>query len=210
MVRITSDNLFRVWRRVGKQTPFIARRNGWFHMSYRVTRVIPKGQYGEAFGVILQDGVVDGDGAEVPIKNAGCGNWELIESLIDDASLSKWNCLGDDNKLLFGKYKGRFINEVQELDPDYMTWAFDEVDGLRELYFTRENRVSLEELHQIKKQIKEKLEFSAHEWIKSSVEFDYEAILDYYKRRVYLEELSVQEAAQEMTNYYQSHNYGGK
>ena len=37
-----SENIFDIWRFLGKGTPFIVRRNGWFHLSYKVTKEIPK------------------------------------------------------------------------------------------------------------------------------------------------------------------------
>ena len=80
-----SENIFDIWRFLGKGTPFIVRRNGWFHLSYKVTKVIPKGKYGEAFGYRLTDGKFEVDTPqEEPIGCCGCGNWELIENLIED------------------------------------------------------------------------------------------------------------------------------
>ena len=46
-----SENIFDIWRFLGKGTPLIVRRYGWFHLSYKVTKVIPKGKYGEAWGI---------------------------------------------------------------------------------------------------------------------------------------------------------------
>lgn len=53
---MNSENIFDIWRFLGKGTPFIVRRNGWYHLSYMVTRVKPKGHYGEAYGYRLIDG----------------------------------------------------------------------------------------------------------------------------------------------------------
>ena len=33
-----SENIFDIWRFLGKGTPFIVRRNGWYHLSYKVTK----------------------------------------------------------------------------------------------------------------------------------------------------------------------------
>lgn len=53
---MNSENIFDIWRFLGKGTPFVVRRNGWYHLSYMVTRVKPKGHYGEAYGYRLTDG----------------------------------------------------------------------------------------------------------------------------------------------------------
>lgn len=37
-----SDNIFDIWRFLGKSTPFVVRRNGWHHLSYKVTKVTHK------------------------------------------------------------------------------------------------------------------------------------------------------------------------
>ena len=44
---------------------------------------------------------------EKMIDCCGCGNWELIENLIEDVDNLKWNCLDESNNLTFGKYKGQ-------------------------------------------------------------------------------------------------------
>lgn len=105
-----SENIFDIWRFLGKGTPFIVRRNGWYHLSYKVTRVIPKGKYGEAFGYRLTDGKIEVDTPqEESIGCCGCGNWELIENLIEDVEALRWDCLDANNNLTFGKYKGTIV-----------------------------------------------------------------------------------------------------
>ena len=83
-----SENIFDIWRFLGKGTPFIVRRNGWFHLSPQ----------------------------EEPIDCCGCGNWELIENLIEDVDALQWNCLDANNNLTFGKYKGMNVEDIKNKD----------------------------------------------------------------------------------------------
>lgn len=76
---MNSENIFDIWRFLGKGTPFVVRRNGWYHLSYMVTRVKPKGHYGEAYGYRLTDGKPEnGITEEQVIDCCGCGNWEIL------------------------------------------------------------------------------------------------------------------------------------
>ena len=110
---MNSENIFDIWRFLGKGTPFVVRRNGWYHLSYMVTRVKPKGHYGEAYGYRLTDGKPEnGITEEQVIDCCGCGNWELIENLIEDVDNLKWSCLDESNNLTFGKYKGMNVDEI--------------------------------------------------------------------------------------------------
>lgn len=150
-----SENIFDIWRFLGKGTPFIVRRNGWFHLSYKVTKVIPKGKYGEAFGYRLTDGKFEVDTPqEEPIGCCGCGNWELIENLIEDVEALQWNCLDANNNLTFGKYKGMNVEDIKDKDEDYFKWAWGNVGGLSELLFVRKYDISLQDLLKTKKQLK--------------------------------------------------------
>ena len=65
-----------------------------------------------------------------------------------------------DNNLTFGKYKGMNVDEVKSKDEDYFKWALGYVGGLQELLFSRKYNISLQELLNTKKQIKEHLSFS--------------------------------------------------
>lgn len=199
-----SDNVFSIWRYVGKQTPFIVRRNGWFHFSYKVTRVIPKGQYGEAYGYELHDGKMDDNAQEIPVGCCGCGNWELIEDLVEDVEQKKWNCLDDNGNLNFGKYKGKDPHIVFKDDKKYGDWALGYVGGLDDLLFSKDHNVSLKELDNIKRQIKSNLNFSSDDWIKSRVDMNYDFCLDMLKKDVFLKNMSVEEASNKMNTYYKS------
>ena len=73
---MNSENIFDIWRYLGKGTPFVVRRNGWFHLSYMVTEVKPKGQYGEAYGYRLIDGKPEND---ITVSTAiECCGWRKL------------------------------------------------------------------------------------------------------------------------------------
>ena len=91
---MNSENIFDIWRFLGKGTPFVVRRNGWYHLSYMVTRVKPKGHYGEAYGYRLTDGKPEnGITEEQVIDCCGCGNWKekTIEELVSITGLTASN-----------------------------------------------------------------------------------------------------------------------
>ena len=167
------DNIFNIYYEIGKRVPFQVKRNnvgfkGYFDMEYRystkgitymVERVVPKGEYGYAFGYLLKDGVRDDElhqkynygKTNGSITCAGCGEWCLIDipglskeevSRFQDA---KDNChntfqqTGDprptvkiiqpDDEMPFGKYKGKKLREVAEQDPAYINWAINNVSN---------------------------------------------------------------------------------
>ena len=199
-----SENIFDIWRFLGKGTPFIVRRNGWFHLSYKVTKVIPKGRYGEALGYRLTDGKFEVDTPqEEPIGCCGCGNWELIENLIEDVDALQWNCLDANNNLTFGKYKGMNVEDIKDKDEDYFKWAWGNVGGLSELLFVRKYDVSLQDLLKTKKQIKEALSFTSDDWIKSPVKNNYDFILDQYKYACCAKQKDIATAVKEIEEYFE-------
>lgn len=198
-----SENIFDIWRFLGKGTPFIVRRNGWFHLSYKVTKIIPKGKYGEAFGYRLTDGKFEVDTPkEEPIDCCGCGNWELIENLIEDVDNLQWNCLDANNNLTFGKYKGINVEDIKNKDEGYFKWALANVGGLSELLFVRKYDVSLQDLLTTKKQIKGALTFTSDDWIKSSVKNNFDFILDQYKYICCAKQKDIATAVKELEEYY--------
>ena len=197
------ENIFDIWRFLGKGTPFIVRRNGWYHLSYKVTKVIPKGKYGEVFGYRLTDGKVEVDTPqEELIDSCGCGNWELIESLIEDIDALQWNCLDADNNLTFGRYKGMNADDVKDKDENYFKWACANVGGFSELLFIRKHKVSLQDLLAIKKQIKGRLTFTSDDWIKSPVKSNFDFILDQYKYACCAKQKDIATAVKEIEECY--------
>lgn len=96
------NNIFDLWRRIGRVTPFEVRRfpqgrmTDWYlSQSVVVERVHPVRQYGEAFGFYLKDGKRDdGDWCDKTatepqlIPCCGCGSWGLV-SVQGDCDLAK-------------------------------------------------------------------------------------------------------------------------
>lgn len=199
---MTSDNIFDLWREIGKVTPFIVKRNAWQHLSYKVTRVCPKRQYGDAYGYRMQDGILEEGAQEELIECSGCGNWQLIENLSKNLSEAKWNVLDDEFRFMFGKYKGETVKEVKEKDIKYLNWAYSCIGGFKETFISKKHNVSFDELQTIKDEIKSKLSFTSDQWFKSSVQYSYESVLGDLVVNVVTRECSANEAAKKMNETY--------
>ena len=199
---MTSDNIFALWREIGKVTPFIVKRNAWQHLSYKVTRVCPKRQYGDAYGYRMKDGVLEEGAQEELIDCSGCGNWQLIENLNDNLSEAKWNVLDNEFRFTIGKHKGETVEEVKEKDIKYLNWAYSCIGGFKETFISKKYNVSFDELQTIKNEIKSKLSFTSDQWFKSSVQYSYESVLGDLVVNVVTGECSTSEAAQKMNETY--------
>ena len=199
---MTSDNIFDLWREIGKVTPFIVKRNAWQHLSYKVTRICPKRQYGDAYGYRMQDGVLEEGAQEELIECSGCGNWQLIENLSENLSEAKWNVLDDELRFTFGKYKGETVKEVKEKDIKYLNWAYSCIGGFKETFISKKHNVSFDDLQTIKNEIKSKLSFTSDQWFKSSVQSSYESVLGNLIVDVVTGECSASEAAKKMNKTY--------
>jgi len=199
---MTSDNIFDLWREIGKVIPFIVKRNAWGHLSYKVTRVCPKGKYGDAYGYRMQDGILEEGAQEELIECSGCGNWQLIENLNENLSEAKWNVLDDELRFTFGKYKGSTIKEVKEKDIKYLNWAYSCIGGFKETFISKKCNISFDDWQAIKNEIKSKLSFTSDQWFKSSVEYSYESVLGDLVVDVVTGECSTSEAAKKMNETY--------
>ena len=199
---MTSDNIFDLWREIGKVTPFIVKRNAWWHLSYKVTRVFPKCQYGDAYGYRMQDGVLEEGAKEELIECSGCGNWQLIENLNENLSEAKWDVLDDDLRFTFGKYKGKTVKEVNEIDAQYLNWAYSCIGGFKETFISKKYNISFDDLQIIKNEIKSKLSFTSDQWFKSSVQNSFESVLGNLVVDVVSGECTASEAAKKMNKIY--------
>jgi len=199
---MTSDNIFDLWREIGKVIPFIVKRNAWGHLSYKVTRVCPKGKYGDAYGYRMQDGILEEGAQEELIECSGCGNWQLIENLNENLSEAKWNVLDDELRFTFGKYKGETVEEIKEKDRNYLNWAYSCIGGFKETFTSKKCNVSFDDLQAIKNEIKSKLSFTSDQWFKSSVQYSYESVLGDLIVDVVTGECSANEAARKMNETY--------
>lgn len=199
---MTSNNIFDLWREIGKVTPFIVKRNAWQHLSYKVTRICPKRQYGDAYGYRMQDGVLEEGAQEELIECSGCGNWQLIENLNNNLSEAKWNVLDNEFRFTIGKHKGETVEEVKEKDLKYLNWAYSCIGGFKETFISKKYNVSFDELQTIKNEIKSKLTFTSDQWFKSTVQYSYESVLGDLVVDVVTRECSACEAAIKMNEIY--------
>ena len=148
-------NIFDIYYNNGCKLPFEVRRypRGYRSVYYDsqsvlVTKVIPKGKYGDAYGFYLKNGErADGywcskDVIEPQlIPNCGCGGWILTNEVEDYFSwpLKTYGKLEYDseidellkanNRMKFGKYKGKTLAKVKEIDEPYLRWAEEKVAG---------------------------------------------------------------------------------
>lgn len=76
------------------------------------------------------------------------------------------------------------------------------VGGFNELLFSRKYNVSLQELLNIKKQIKKLLSFTSDDWIKSPIRCNYDFYLDQYKYACCAKQKDLETAIKEIEEYY--------
>ena len=148
------DNVFKIYYQIGRALPFEVRRfpdgrvSEWYRsQSVLVTKIAPKGEYGQAWGYYLRNGErVDEywckkDATEPqPIPCCGCGGWVLVNVIgeptttpdIDVAEVLEHkpnDKLGPSDTLKFGKYKGKTIAEIKVENESYLRWAEANVSG---------------------------------------------------------------------------------
>lgn len=138
------DNIFNIYNKIGKRLPFQVKRSvkgkGVTDTKYRysqegytfmVERIEPKGEYGEAYGYCMVNGVRDDlclkkyypdNKGEIP--NAGCGGWVLvtIPGVNMDEVFPTYNA---NDIVTFGRYKGKTFLEVYNENPEYISWLRD-------------------------------------------------------------------------------------
>ena len=127
-----------------------------------------------------------------------------LQNLIEDVESLKWNCLDDNGKITFGKYKGLTPDELKEKDEGYLNWALSNIGGLYEKLFIDKHNVTRKELLDTKKQIKSKLSFSSDDWIKSSVQVNFDSYLDQYKYSCCAKKMDIETAVNETERYFQA------
>ena len=135
-----SDNIFNIYYDIGRAVPFEVQRfpkgaTDWYrNQSVLVTRIKPRGQYGEAFGFYLQGGEradsywCSKDETEPqPIPCCGCAGWSLVrvigEPTVKATEKKPITVLEPDDTISFGKYKGRKVIEVYLENSQYLEWA---------------------------------------------------------------------------------------
>lgn len=103
--------------------------NPYVDRVFWVEKIYSRGEYGKAYGKCIYNGQLDDsygkdcspqyqDG-EIPC--AGCGEWVLIDA--PDAFFEKVFRIHKPNEIIeFGKYNGKSLGEIYEIDAQYLLW----------------------------------------------------------------------------------------
>lgn len=144
---VPSDNIFNIYYDIGRALPFEVQRfpkdaTDWYkNQSVLVTKILPRGRYGDAFGFYLQKGErADSNWCSKeeteaqPIPCCGCGGWSLVRVIGEPTAEAKEKkpatVLEPDDTLSFGKYKGRKVIDVYLENSQYLQWAEANVKNL--------------------------------------------------------------------------------
>ena len=140
------NNLIELYYNTGRALPFTAQRfpdgrvSDWYRNQYvQVVKVEPGGRYGKygkVYGFYYRNGEradawendpenswctkEEVDPQEIP--NSGCGGWVLLD-IQGEPTQENLKLLELEDQFDFGKYKGKTIKEVIELDWQYVKWA---------------------------------------------------------------------------------------
>ncbi len=141
-----SENIFQIWDRIGRKTPFAVRRENWPVGFYTIVETIEceKMPYGKAFGYPTNNGNYTNHyeydnrwRKEKLVPCCGCYQWIYEEN----ADLSKYkdglrateiNIKGAKtikSIFYFGKYKGEDLNSIFDRDPGYIEWSINNING---------------------------------------------------------------------------------
>ena len=140
-----SLNIFEIWDKIGRCTPFAVRRDDWAEEHYTIVERIEceKLPYGKAFGYPTIRGELstryeyDKEWlAEKLIPCCGCYQWTLVEnveinngkSIIVEKKKKIQSAYTLDSKLNFGKYKGETVEVVFLQNRQYIVWALINVE----------------------------------------------------------------------------------
>lgn len=142
------DNIFNLYYNIGRKVPFLVKRckmgmalssseermyDPNKDRTFLVERVEPRGKYGRAFGKCFVDGKPNDtyrtechpDITDEEIPCAGCGEWVLLD--VPGVNMETIFPKRDPNfKIEFGKYKGKTIGEIYEVDPKYIYWLMEQ------------------------------------------------------------------------------------
>lgn len=138
------DNIFNIYYNIGKRTPFLVKRcelglarsiseerriDPNQDRTFLVEKVKPRGKYGKAYGKCFVNGKPDDTYRQKCYPNikdeeipcAGCGEWVLID--VPGVSLDEiFPIHRADEILMFGKYKGKTIGDIYQIDNQYLHW----------------------------------------------------------------------------------------
>lgn len=139
-------NIFQIWEENNKKIPFCVSKGNWSNPDVYVIvkEVIPDGKgYGEAFGIPVTEGIINNyfeHSAKWKYKriipSAGTYNWksrfekstEIKNSCnFKNEKTEEKNIYNLRDKIPFGKFKGKTIEEICNLDSSYLVWAIKNV-----------------------------------------------------------------------------------
>jgi hypothetical protein len=141
-----SLNIFEIWDKIGRKTPFAVRRDNWTEEYYTIVEKVEceKLPYGKAFGYPTIDGKYNEHyqydkkwREEKLIPCCGCYQWTLVDNVdvnkgltITEVSVKriKIKAYSMDSKFDFGKYKGVTLKDVSLQNSKYILWAIVNVD----------------------------------------------------------------------------------
>lgn len=144
-----SNSLISIYYNIGRALPFRAQRfpdgrvSKWYRSQFvEVYSVKPSGKggrYGDAYGFYYRNGeradawenapehswCKENDTEPQSVPCAACGSWVLLDILGEPTS-EPTKVYGIDDKLEFGKHKGKPLFEVVHCDWKWVRWAISE------------------------------------------------------------------------------------
>ena len=143
------NSLISIYYNIGRALPFRAQRfpdgrdSKWYRSQFvEVYSVKPSGKggkYGDAYGLYYRNGEREDAWENDPehswckkedtepqsIPCAACGSWVLLD-ILGEATCEPTKVYGLDDKLEFGKHKGKTLFEVIHGDWKWLKWAISE------------------------------------------------------------------------------------
>ena len=145
-----SNSLISIYYNIGRALPFRAQRfpdgrvSKWYRSQFvEVYSVKPSGKggrYRDAYGFYYRNGEradawendpehswckeIDTEPQSVPC--AACGSWVLLD-ILGEPTCEPTKVYGIDDKLEFGKHKGKTLFEVVHCDWKWVRWAISEI-----------------------------------------------------------------------------------
>ncbi len=151
-----SKNIFQIWDDIGRITPFAVRRDNWSKKYYAIVEKVEinKFPYGNAYGFSTINGIYSNHFEHDSkwrrkriIPCCGCYQWSLVKN-VDFEKIEKVNQIRkkeivdqlpivkdkfivyeQESPLIFGKHKGKTINEVFQIEPTYLEWSIENING---------------------------------------------------------------------------------
>ena len=151
------SNIFEIWKHNKKKVPFAVRKMSWSdpNVFAIITKVVPDDKgYGTAYGYPTTNGILNDYFEYDPdwkkhkhIPVSGCRVWQILEDIeiveseggiiINKVNAKKAKATKTkrnstytfDTMLTFGKYKGKTIKEVVDINPGYLKWAVSNIEG---------------------------------------------------------------------------------